>query len=331
MPTALAIPVFVLSVAVMLLAAGSFARRLDRLGLRLGLPEAILGVLTAAAADAPEVTSAVVALVKGQRGVGLGVVVGANTFNLATMIGVSAILAGVVSVHRGPLAIEGFVGLTAALVVTALVVGWMPAWVALVLLTAILVPYLALLLEGERLATTRLRLARRLSAAVEEGRTHPGHTAEVDELVWTTELLIIPVVGLIILGSTGMVEAATTLAHRWSISDAVLGTILLPVLTTLPNAYTAIRLGLANRGSALVSETLNSNTINLVAGIALPALFLALAPLTGLIVFDFAWMIGMTVVAVALLAARRGCTRPRGALLVALYAVFAAVQIARAV
>ena len=53
MTPAAAIPLFFVSIGVMLAAASTFARRLDFIGLRLGLPEALLGLLTALAADAP--------------------------------------------------------------------------------------------------------------------------------------------------------------------------------------------------------------------------------------------------------------------------------------
>ena len=90
---------FLVSLAVTLAAAAFFARRLDRVGLRLGLPETLLGLLTALAADAPEVSSAIAALVKGEHAVGAGVVLGSNVFNLAAMIGLSAVLCGGI---RGP-------------------------------------------------------------------------------------------------------------------------------------------------------------------------------------------------------------------------------------
>ena len=61
----LGLSLFVVSLAVTLAAAATFARRLDRLGARFGLPEVLVGLLTAAAADGPEVTSALAALVKG--------------------------------------------------------------------------------------------------------------------------------------------------------------------------------------------------------------------------------------------------------------------------
>ena len=56
LPTILVVLVFAGSLALTLGASIVFARRLDRLGSRLGWPEALVGLLTATAADAPELT-----------------------------------------------------------------------------------------------------------------------------------------------------------------------------------------------------------------------------------------------------------------------------------
>src|ERR1700761_2803253 len=111
MSPAVAVPLFAVSLGVTLAAARLFARRLDRLGVRFGFPEALIGLLTALAADGPEISSALFALVKGANDVGVGVLVGSNGFNLAAMIGLSALLAGRVRLARETLALEGLVGL----------------------------------------------------------------------------------------------------------------------------------------------------------------------------------------------------------------------------
>lgn len=89
MSVALALPLFAVSLTVTLAAARLFARRLDVLGVRFGLPEALVGLLTALAADGPEISSAVISLARGERAVSVGVLVGSNVFNLAAMIGLS--------------------------------------------------------------------------------------------------------------------------------------------------------------------------------------------------------------------------------------------------
>src|SRR5207237_5273472 len=142
---------FLVSLAVTLAAAAFFARRLDRVGLGLGLPETLLGLLTALAADAPEVSSAIAALVRGKHDVGIGVVLGSNVFNVAAMIGLSAILCGRIRIRRQALAFEGAVGIAATLIAGALILKLLGPWVTLVLLAAVIIPYLALLGRfGER-------------------------------------------------------------------------------------------------------------------------------------------------------------------------------------
>ena len=58
------------------------------------MPEAWLGLVAALAADAPEITSAVTALTRGQASIGAGVVIGSNVFNLAALLGLAAVAAG---------------------------------------------------------------------------------------------------------------------------------------------------------------------------------------------------------------------------------------------
>jgi cation:H+ antiporter len=322
------VPVFLASLAVTLGGAGFFARRLDRVGSRLGLPEAVLGLLTALAADGPEITSALVALAKGAGAVSLGVLIGSNVFNLAAMIGLSALLAGHVRLRREALVLEGGVGLLVTLVASALVVGFLSPAVATVALTCVLGPYVALLLRGSSLAK-RLALGGRIAGALDRalpGTKHADRDAHTGPF-WRLAVLIPVDLALIILGSTAMVECALSLSGRWHASRDLVGVLVLGPLTSLPNAFTAVRLGLARRGAALVSETTNSNTINLFAGVVLPALFVGVARATTGVKLELAWLLVMTVFTLLVLGRRRGLGRLAGGALVAFYAVFVIAEL----
>src|SRR5215472_5497725 len=139
MTPAAAIPVFLVSIGVMLAASAVFARRLDHIGLRLGLPETVLGLLTALAADAPEISSAVSALVQNEHAVAVGVVVGSNAFNLAAMLGLSAIVTGRVRARHEALELEAFVGLWLIAVTLAVVTGAIGGLAGGVLVAAVVV------------------------------------------------------------------------------------------------------------------------------------------------------------------------------------------------
>ncbi len=313
MTLTLAIPLFLASSALTFAAAGFFAEKLDHIGPRLGLPEAVVGLLTAVAADAPEISSALVALTRGEKEVSLGVVLGSNVFNLAAMIGVSAVLAGTVTLRRDALVVEGTVGLLTTLVAAALLLGLLPATAAVALFALILVPYLVF-------------VARSPGKPLDDRPAASRHL--VQGAILKPTLLILPAVALIVVGSTGMVRSALVVADHWQVSKVIVGILVLAVLTSLPNAFTAVRLGLSRRGDALVTETLGSNTINLVGGVLLPALVVGLAGSSGAVGFDLAWLVGMTCLAVLLLSQARGIGRRGGALLIVLYVVFVAVQVA---
>jgi len=324
-------PVFLVSIGVMLAASAVFARRLDHIGLRLGLPETLLGLLTALAADAPEISSAISALVQNEHAVAVGVVVGSNAFNIAAMLGLSAVVAGRVRGRHEALELEGFVALWLVGIALLVVTGALGSGIGLVLVAAVVVPYAVLLAAGPRLAR-RLRLGVAESRFVqrsfgeEHRRVRPLDSRR--EVVQLALVLLVALV-LIVAGSVGAVRAATDLAQAWSVPQALVGVTVLAILTSLPNAWTGVRFGLQHRGSALISETLNSNSINIVAGLAIPAALGAFGSFAGLAIFDLAWLLGMTAAALVLYGRRGGAGRISGSFLILLYAVFVAVQLAR--
>jgi cation:H+ antiporter len=326
MPPVLAAPLFLASLVVTLAAAQLFARRLDRLGVRFRFPEALIGLLTALAADGPEISSALFALIKGAHDVGVGVLVGSNGFNLAAMIGLSGLLTGHVRLPREVLLLEGMVGLLVTLLAGGMLVGGLAPGVAAALSAVVLIPYLVLVIVGGRLLDRRpdrpglpaMRLARALHEHPGPERPPDTHTNPTHHLL---ALIVFDLV-LIVAGSAGMVQSALTLAGDWHISNTLLGVLILGPLTSIPNAATAIRLGRAGRGAALVGETFNSNTINLTAGVIVPALLVTLSAVSTLAKLQLAWLLAVTLLTLGLLA-RPGGMRRAGALgLIVLYFAF---------
>jgi cation:H+ antiporter len=332
MTPAAAIPVFLVSIGVMLAASSVFAARLDHIGMRLGFPEALLGLLTALAADAPELASAVTALVESRHAVAVGVVIGASVFNIAAMLGLSAVVTARIRARHESLELEAFVGLWMIAVAISVAAGGLGGTVGAVLVAVVAVPYVALLAAGPRLAR-RLPLgaaeSRFLGRSFGERHRRAGPLDSRREAMRLV-LVLLAALGLIVAGSVGAVRAAIDLADRWSVPETLVGVLILAVLTALPNAWTGVRFGLQHRGSALMSETLNSNSINVVAGIALPVALGSLTTFSGLDLFGLAWLLGMTAAALVLFGKRGGGGRTAGAFLIVLYAVFVAVQLARA-
>lgn len=126
----------------------------------------------------------------------------------------------------------------------------------------------------------------------------------------------------IVLASIGLVRSAIILGAHSKIPKPVLGTILLAALTGVPNAVTGAQLALRGRGSAVLSEALNSNTLNLIAGASIPVLVLGMGTLSSRTSFSLWWMVGMTLLALGFSFAQKGLGGKGGALLMSIYAAF---------
>ena len=297
------------------------ARELDRIGERLGFSEALLGIVTAVGADAPEIASAVAAIVAGHEDTGVGVVVGSNVFNLAGLLGLSALIAGPVRIHPHGLALTGGVAIAVAVVGALVAVGVLPGVAALVLALLALTPYVVLsALHSE----ARAGLPGFLREAVGEEQQDARRDELARPATGFDALAVVPALAAVVGGAYGMVAAAQSLADRWDVSDIVVGALVLAALTSIPNLIAAVRLARHGRGAACVSESLNSNNANILIGLCVPAVILGLGSASGIEIFAACWMVGMTAVAVAL-GFGRGLTRREGMAIVALYVVFAVV------
>jgi cation:H+ antiporter len=324
----LELTVFVLSVGVMSWASVLLTPALERIGTRLRLSEGSLGIVTALGADAPEVCSAVVALIARQHEVGLGVVLGSNIFNLAGLLGLSALVAGRVTIGRQGLWLNGGTSLVVSAVAVALVLQWIPAWFSLVVLALVLVPYIALTaMRSAQVAALRLpaRMTHFLEVAIGHVHRDARKRPNIPRASWRDAVVLVFSLVLIVGSSFGAVHSAVSLATRWGVSQGVVGTLILAALTSIPNTVAAVGLARDGRGAAVVSEALNSNTLNIFVGLCLPALLIGFTAPSPRIIFAAIWLIGMKSVALIAASHRRGLHRIGGAILVGLYAIFAVV------
>ena len=97
---------------------------------------------------------------------------------------------------------------------------------------------------------------------------------------------------------------------------------MLAVVTSLPNAVTAVYLAFRGRGAAVLSTALNSNAINVMAGLLVPASLTGLGALSGQDLLVAGWYAGLTVMALAFAYRGRGLGRMPGAVIIAGYLAF---------
>ena len=317
--------IFALSAALSLGASVLLVSRLERVGERLGLSEALLGLMAALAADGPEIASSVTAIASGHGTVGIGVTLGSNVFNLAALLGLSAVIAGRIAFHRHEIVLEGAVGLWIAALSVIVIVGLIPPALGLLLALIVFVPYLAVSAEHPA-ARARIHLPARWSewlahalAEEEAGLAvaiRPRRGDRRDAGVAIAALVVV------IAASAVMEEQATTLGARLGLPQIIVGGLILAAVTSLPNLVAAVYLASHGRGAATLSEALNSNVFNVTVGLLIPGSVMGLASEAGsglLVALSYA---ALTCVALGLAFRGRGLDRRAGSVIIAGYLGF---------
>jgi cation:H+ antiporter len=324
-PVVVAAPIFALAACVSLATSWLLVSRLERVGERLGLSEALLGMVAALAADAPEITSAITALLNREQRVGAGVVIGSNVINLAALLGLGALVAGGIRFRRRAIVLGGSVALWVAVVCLISVLGVIPPAVGLALAAIALLGYVALLGADRRVLrrlAARHRWAHWLRAAVvEEERDldaaiRPPRARRGDVMAAGLSLVVV------VVASITMERTASDLGRRLGVPEIVIGALVLAAVTSLPNAVAAVYLAVRGRGAAVLSIALNSNGLNVLVGLLLPAAVVGLGSPSSQTVLVAAWYLALTAVTLGLAHRRHGLGRPESALIVGAYAVF---------
>jgi Ca2+/Na+ antiporter len=326
-------PAFLGAAGVALGASWLLVWRLERLGERLGLSEALLGLVAALAADAPEITAAVTALLHHQPNVGAGVVLGSCPFNLAALLGLGAVVAVRIRLHRRVVVFGGVVAfglaVIALLTVRADVTPGAGLAVSLIVLTAYILA-LGTGLKGRRLPLPG-RAGYWLQAAATEEEAEMEEGVMPPSGTWVDAVIAAVALVVVVVASVVMEHAAVSLGRAWSVPDIVVGAIWLGAITSLPNAVAAIYLVRRGRGAATFSTALNSNNLNVIAGLLIPATVLGLGEPSRESVLVAWWCVGLTALTLLLAYRDRGLTRATGQLIIVGYAAFVASVVVSAV
>lgn len=325
------IALFVLMGAVTLGSSWLLVRSMERLAARLGLTEALLGMVAALAADSPEITAAVTALVRHQPRTGAGVVIGSNVFNLAALLGLSALVAGRVALHRRVIELSGAIAIWIALCCLLAVAHVISPLVGLVLVAAVLAPYVLLLGAGlERIAALPLpgRWSEWLCAVVQEEEIELADSIRPTRGRARDGVFALVAVVVVVAASIAMERSASTLGTREAIPEIVIGGLVLAATTSMPNAVAGVYLAARGRGRAVLSTALNSNAINVLAGLLVPGAIIGLGARSGQSLFVAASYLALTAAVLAGVRAASGVSRGPAVLVIGAYLAFAIVLLA---
>ena len=324
----LSLAAFTIGAAVSLVTSWILVSRLERIGERLSFSEALLGIVAALAADAPEISAAISATASHQQRIGAGVVLGSNVFNLAALLGLGAVVAGRIRLHRKVVSLSGAVALSVALIGVLAVSGAVPPSAGLGLALAVVVTYVLALGTSGKWLHLPARWHAWLRSAVTEEELELEDAIRPSRARWPDVITAAVGLAVVVVASVAMERAASSLGERVGVPQIITGGLVLAAVTSLPNAVAAVYLASRGRGAAAFSTALNSNTLNVMAGLLLPGAFLGLGQPSGQALLVTAWYAALTLAVLLLAWRHRGLSRGVGAAIIAAYAAFTVSLIA---
>ena len=295
------------------LGAEGLVRGSASLALRAGISPLVVGLTVVAfGTSSPELVVSTKAAFLGQGSIALGNVVGSNIFNVAVILGLSALVR--------PMKVN-----------VQLIRFDMPFMIAVSLLAfwmfrdgALSRGESAVLFAGVVIYTTvAILMARReTSRAVEqefsEGTPHASRSA------WLDALFVLGGLALLVVGARFFVKGAVDLARVWGVSEAVIGLTIVAAGTSMPELATSMVAAFRKQEDIAIGNIVGSNIFNVLAILGITGLIHPFAA-EGIKPMDFYFMLGTSILLLPLMRWGMRLNRYEGLLFLALYVAYLAV------
>lgn len=296
-----------LALVLLFVGAEGLVRGSAALALRAGLSPLVIGLtIVAFGTSSPELVVSVQAGFSQQGDIAVGNVVGSNIFNIAVILGITALVCPI-PVHRQILKVDAPIALGVALVLVLLILDDAMGRLEGGLLLVGIVAYTWMNVAHARRQGVAM-------AADSEGLSGPLPTRH-----WAVDLVFILVgLAVLVLGSRLLVEHSVSMARDIGISEAVIGLTIVAAGTSMPELATSLVAAVRKQPDIAIGNVVGSNIFNILGILGLASLFSPLSA-AGISIVDYAVMIVVTVLLIPLLYTGRLLHRLEGVALLLLY------------
>jgi cation:H+ antiporter len=312
---------FLLGLGALVIGAEALVRGAAKIALSLGISPLVVGLtIVAMGTSSPEVAVSVGAALSGSTDIAVGNVVGSNIFNVLFILGVSAVITPLI-VHSQIIRQEVPIMIGASVILAVMILDGLLGRAESGLLLALLVGYVVFLIRQSRAETPEIR--EEYEGA--EARRKGGWDSH-----WAVQLLLIAAgLGLLVLGSNWLVDAAVAFARALGVSDLVIGLTIIAAGTSMPEVATSIMAAVRGERDIAVGNVIGSNTFNVLGCLGISGVVstsgLGIAP--ALLNFDLWVMLAVAIACLPVFLLGRQIGRRRGLLFLAYYAAYVAYLI----
>ena len=314
---------FVAGLVALIAGAELLVRGSSKLALSFGISPLVVGLtIVAFGTSAPEVAVSVGAVLDGRTDLAIGNVVGSNIFNVLLILGLSAVITPlVVNIQLIRQEVPIMLGISLLLLVLALDRS-LGLWDAVMLCT-LMVAYTVFLVVQSR---------RETQAAVDEyaAEVQPAAPGSWDSRLPVQLALMAAGLGLLVLGSQWLVDAAVVFAQSLGVSDVVIGLTIVAAGTSMPEVATSVMAAVKGERDIAVGNVVGSNIFNILGCLGIAG---AAAGATGLAVpesvmnFDIWVMLAVALACVPVFMTGREIARWEGGVFLLYYVAYVAYLI----
>lgn len=216
------------------------------LATKLGISQIVIGLtIVAIGTSMPEFFVSIVSAIKGTPDLAVGNIVGSNIFNVLLIVGVAATVAPI-AIQRATVRRDIPIAIVASIMLTFLMLDDNISRIDALILFAAFIAFIWITLRNSK----------------NDANEKDASTEKVIP-TWKSVLFIIfGLVGLV-LGSNIFVDNASSLAHGWGISDAVIGLTIVAGGTSLPELATSAVAARKGDSGIAIGNVLGSNVFNI--------------------------------------------------------------------
>jgi cation:H+ antiporter len=295
----------VFGILLLYIGSESLIRGSSRLAAHFGIPPLIIGLtIVAFGTSAPELIVSISAAFKGASDVAIGNVIGSNIFNIAVILGITALIRPP-SVHidliRREIPLMIFVSMLGFGLVAY---GHIPRIAGIILFLGLCV-YTAFSIR----------------AVYRQSDTEQSEISTGRSPVWICAVLVVVGLGVLVLGSNLFIAGSVAMARDFGFSEAVIGLTIVAAGTSLPELATSLVAAIKKESDVAIGTIVGSNIFNILCILGLTA---SIQPIQvgGIGMRDAAFMLGLSILLLPFAFSQRSISRIEGCVFLSIYGLY---------
>ena len=277
------------------------------LATRVGISPLIAGLtIVAFGTSAPELSVSLSSALRGHADIALGNVIGSNIFNIAVILGITALIHPLqihLSVIRRDIAV---MILSSAIAFGFILYAGFSRFAGVGLLLGLILYLVSAIRSGKNVSNN-------------SDETSINTPPLLSKSWWIDSLILMAGLGILIIGSRLFVDGATSLAKSLGVSDAVIGLTVVAAGTSLPELATSIVAALRRQSDIAIGNIVGSNIFNILCILGVTA---SVTPIDAseIGIRDGFVMLFLSILLLPFALTNRTISRGEGAVFIAVYA-----------